>query len=406
MIDLRVLQQRISYGIPNRALIPILIPMFLIISSSVYPAIMSSLENKDMQIISKVMAEQQKDDVISSRYQAHIQMIGSSSGSSTITPSSPTPIDPTISSTTEENSSDSPPTIQQQQNDGMDIMSISSGKAVHTIWVDGTPGNDDILYKRDGADYDPTTLNLSNNAGSSTDAKIAVSGNNVHVVWEDGTSGNSEVLYKRSTDGGATFGPIINLSNNAGFSTNPAIAVSGNNVYVVWNDDTPTNLDIFYRRSTDGGGSFTEPLKNLSGNAGTSSRPAIAVSGNSVHVVWDDDTSGNFEILYRRSLDGGSTFPNIIKNLSSSVGTSFDAAIAVSGNNVHVVWADNTPGNFDILYRRSLDGGSTFPNVIKNLSDNAGGSFEPAIAVSGNNVHVAWQDNTPGNSDILYRRRY
>ena len=197
MIDLRVLQQRISYGIPNRALIPILIPMFLIISSSVYPAIMSSLENKDMQIISKVMAEQQKDDVISSRYQAHIQMIGSSSGSSTITPSSPTPIDPTISSTTEENSSDSPPTIQQQQNDGMDIMSISSGKAVHTIWVDGTPGNDDILYKRDGADYDPTTLNLSNNAGSSTDAKIAVSGNNVHVVWEDGTSGNSEVPLQK-----------------------------------------------------------------------------------------------------------------------------------------------------------------------------------------------------------------
>ena len=47
-------------------------------------------------------------------------------------------------------------------------------------------------------------------------------------------------------------------------------------------------------------------------------------------------------------------------------------AIAVSGNNVHVVWDDNTPGNSDILYRRSIDGGSTFPNVIKNLSNNAG----------------------------------
>ena len=58
-------------------------------------------------------------------------------------------------------------------------------------------------------------------------------------------------------------------------------------------------LISFIEGVPDGGGSFTEPLKNLSGNAGTSSRPAIAVSGNSVHVVWDDDTSGNFEMLYR-----------------------------------------------------------------------------------------------------------
>ena len=106
------------FNVPNRAIIPVLVPMFLIISSSVYPAIMSSSENKDMQIISKVMAEHQKDDVISSRYQAHMQMIGSSSGSSAITPSSPTPIEPTISSTTEEKSSDSPSTTVQQQQTG------------------------------------------------------------------------------------------------------------------------------------------------------------------------------------------------------------------------------------------------------------------------------------------------
>ena len=53
-------------------------------------------------------------------------------------------------------------------------------------------------------------------------------------------------------------------------SASPAIAVSGNNVHVVWDDNTPGNFDILYKRSTDGGASFTEPIKNLSGNAGTS----------------------------------------------------------------------------------------------------------------------------------------
>ena len=48
-------------------------------------------------------------------------------------------------------------------------------------------------------------------------------------------------------------------------------------------------------------------------------------------------------------------------------------AITVSGNNVHVVWHDFTPGNFDILFR-STDGGASFTEPTKNLSNNAGDS--------------------------------
>jgi hypothetical protein len=97
-----------------------------------------------------------------------------------------------------------------------------------------------------------------------------------------------------------------------------------------------------------------------------------------VHVVWDDFTPGNFDILYRRSLDGGATFPNIIKNLSGSAAGAFSPDIAVSGNNLYVVWQQDS----DILYRTSTDNGATFPNVMTNLSANTGDSVRPAIAVS------------------------
>ena len=145
-----------------------------------YPAIMSSIENKEMQIVSKVMAQLKgSDNVGASRYQSHMQILSSH----ITTPSSPTPpLDPTFSSTSSsKESSNIPTTIVQQQDQGEDkmgITSISSGKAVHTIWGDNTPGNDDIFYKRAGADYDPTTINLSNNAGVSSSPAIAVSGNN------------------------------------------------------------------------------------------------------------------------------------------------------------------------------------------------------------------------------------
>lgn len=88
-----------------------------------------------------------------------------------------------------------------------------------------------------------------------------------------------DVSFRTSTDGGATFGSTTNLSNNAGNSAFPAIAASGNNVYVVWHDDTLGNNEILYKKSTDGGANFGD-ITNLSNNAGSSSNPAMAVGNN------------------------------------------------------------------------------------------------------------------------------
>ena len=231
-----------------------------------------------------------------------------------------------------------------------------------------------------GASFTDPTKNLSSNVGLSARPALAVSGNMVHVVWDDLAPGNRDILYRRSIDGGSTFPNVIkNLSNNAGASLNPEIAVSGNNVHVVWEDSTPS--DILYRRSLDSGNTFPNVIKNLSSNLGSSFDPSIAVSGNNVHVGWSDDTPGNFDIFYRRSLDSGTTFPNVIKNLSSSGGDSEFPAIALSGNNVYVVWTNFTSG-FEILYRTSANNGDTFPAVLTNLSANAGASFNPAIGIT------------------------
>jgi hypothetical protein len=120
LIHLSLNKKKVGYGASNRALVPVLVPMFLIISSSVYPAIMSSEENKEAQISSKVMGElQQNDNVASRRYQAHLGMIDTSD----FIPSSPAPADPILSATFSDNDETSgdntSPTIQQQKDDGI-----------------------------------------------------------------------------------------------------------------------------------------------------------------------------------------------------------------------------------------------------------------------------------------------
>src|SRR5205809_494230 len=155
----------------------------------------------------------------------------------------------------------------------------------------------------------PPTVNLSNNPGSSLDPAIAASGSNVFVVWRDDSSGNFDILLKVSNDGGATFGDEIVLDDGGGNSFDPRIAASGSNVYIAWKvSDDSGNSEIFFAASTNNGTSFSES-ENVSSNAGSSSQPAVAASGSNVFVVWRDDSlSGNSDILVAASTDNGTTF--------------------------------------------------------------------------------------------------
>jgi hypothetical protein len=255
----------------------------------------------------------------------------------------------------------------------------------------------------------PMILNLSKNTGMSVYPRIATStiGNNVYVVWSDNSKGNYDILFKKSNDGGATFGDTINLSNNNGFSFFPQIlAVPNSNiVYIVWSDNSKGNYDILFKKSNDGGATFGDTI-NLSNNNGFSFFPQIAAFGTfKTYVVWADNSTGKFNVLFKRSTDGGAAFGNTI-NLSNNInGLSVYPRIAVSGtsNNVYVVWADSI--SREIYFKRSTDGGATFGNSF-NLSNNNGLSVYPRIAASttSNDVYVVWSDNSKGNYDILFKR--
>jgi hypothetical protein len=59
-------------------------------------------------------------------------------------------------------------------------------------------------------------------------ATMAVSENNVYLVWNSDAPGSSEIFYRKSTDGGAFFGDTVNLSNTAENSYTPRVAASNN----------------------------------------------------------------------------------------------------------------------------------------------------------------------------------
>jgi hypothetical protein len=291
---------------------------------------------------------------------------------------------------------------------------------VYVVWTDNSPGNFDIFFIRstDGGNTFSKPLNLSKDPGLSYLPRIATDGNNsVYVVWTDNSQGNYNILFTKSMDGGASFDKPIILSDLKGVSNFPSIVASGNkDVYVVWShknntDFDPSNTenqtqtyDVFFTRSLDGGNSFSKSV-NLSEDPANSQSPALDVSERgTVYVVWTDNSIGTYETFFTKSLDGGNSFSKV-SVISSNLARSISPSISTYGNNIFVVWSDNTFGNSEIFITNSVDNGSTF-NMPVNINEDTGisGVAQIIIAPAVGNLYLIWQDNATGNTVIYFTK--
>jgi hypothetical protein len=282
-------------------------------------------------------------------------------------------------------------------------IAVDSNNHLHLLWYDDSPGNDEIFYKRSmngGATW--ATKRLTYNSGDSRAPHIAVdSSNHLYVAWDDVTPGSRQIYYKMSKDGGATW-ITKRLTWNPEYSNAPCIAVDSNNhIHIVWFGYATGNGEIYYKKSTDGGKSWT--TKRLTYNSGSSYNPVIATdSNNHIHVAWHDSTHWFFEIYYKKSTDGGASWTT--KRLTKIIGYSWFPVITVDSNNfLHLVWFDGLSGEYEIYYKRSTSGGDSWET--KRLTWNSGLSEHPDMAIDNNSsIHVVWRDNTPGNYEIYYKK--
>ena len=260
---------------------------------------------------------------------------------------------------------------------------------------------------------DQSLVNVSNTPGKSIRHQILVDGDLLYFVWEDHTYEKAEIFFSKSVDGGKTFQPAINLSNNNGTSLWPRLAVSGNDIYVTWYDYTTHISEIFFSHSSDGGMTFE--TTNLSEDIGVSFNPWIATSGDNVYVVWMDDTPnyikldivkpaeeidvyfGNTDILLATSHDRGRTFE--ITNLSKTPVESSAPRIAVLDNSVYVAWIQATPNGHEVYFTKSNDSGLTFSNP-KSVSGSVANANNAGIFVEDEKIYVNWEEGDK-NTDIF-----
>jgi hypothetical protein len=284
------------------------------------------------------------------------------------------------------------------------FLAATTGGTLQTVWWEGRDGNPEVYGKR-STDCGVTWLpdqNLSNDVDTSWCPSLAVSDSNLHLVYKD-KRGGWGVFYKRSTDAGATWSPDTVLAREVSpIGGSMTDAASGSFVHVMWSAFRGANSEVYYRRSEDRGLTWL-PEQRISFDSARSEDPSVAASGSAVHVVWFDTRNSAGDAYYERSLDHGATWGPETR-LTSDSAIVYATTVAAVDSLVHVAWIDRRGGGyqFQIYYMRSRNCGATWEPEVR-LTDNSGACMFPVVATTGRNVHIAWYDNRTGNYQLYYR---
>jgi hypothetical protein len=178
------------------------------------------------------------------------------------------------------------------------------------------------------------------------------------------------------------------------------IAVSGDSVHVVWSDAKMGGSTVYYRHSFDAGITWSAPIL-IPGASELADFTSIAVSGNTVHVTYRDQVSGVYKSYYSRSTDGGTTWDARVL-----LGTYyFWPSIACDGPNVFVGLNSSVTGNSEVWLRRSTDNGATWDSAIQ-ISRALGRSEDQSVATSAGHVYLVWNDNRDSMNGVPKMQAY
>lgn len=291
---------------------------------------------------------------------------------------------------------------------------VDAGGGVHIAWYDHRHGDWDkeIYYAASGRSWENSRIQGTTSDQRNPALAVHFSGAS-YVVWEDQRSYSWEIYFALTTNEGWSWTDPRRRINDTVDSNqlHPDIALHTSGIiYVVWDDRRGSNTDIYFAMSDDGGASFSNPnIRVPDTDTSDHTSPAIAAdSAGNVYVVWEDERSGDSDIYFTLSSDGGETWadPNLRVNTDGGTEGQYNPDIAVGpSGTVYVVWRDYRSGDGDIYIASSTDGGTTWTDPNVRVNDDTGTADQrlPALAVGPEgNVYVVWEDDRNGHSDIYY----
>ena len=251
-------------------------------------------------------------------------------------------------------------------------------------------------YEDDSSLYVGTALKISKDKGSSSMAKIVSSDTNFYVAWQERKHGHNEIRFKHGIDDAERFGKMKIIGNSSGSSESPQIAAYNNSVYVVWEDNSTGNNEIYFKGSNNKGNSFRARL--LSNSSGSSESPQIVADSNKFYVTWSESNQNESYIILKSGR--GNNIYNVEKIKSIGIATS--PKIGLLNGSIYLIWESlELNRNMISFFPYSFYGSGGEGLILSNYNHS---SVKPEVAATRNAVYVIWNDMNENNGDILIKK--
>jgi len=96
-----------------------------------------------------------------------------------------------------------------------------------------------------------------------------------------------------------------------------------------------------------------------------SNKVSVAISDNNIYAAWGSNKTGNDEVMFRISTDGGKTFGDKINLSNTTNSESQDVEIAADAVKVVVAWWERNQTSNEPVKIISDGGGKTFGPLLK-----------------------------------------
>lgn len=268
----------------------------------------------------------------------------------------------------------------------------SEGDEVYVLVdnVDPRTGDGDVVYLLhfDGTAWKPKVQVSADNVTVACFGKVVVVDGTAHIVWTQATVHYyTHIMYRTFKDG--QLGTPLNVSSDEyGGMWHPDVDGDGATIAVSWTIATGPMEEEMYCRIKEGsewGDLLLVAARDTEGERLHYS--SIAVSDDEVHVVWMEGTAYHY-LVYHRSYDGASwSDKTLLSDGETERGSNHEPRIVAGDGDVHVTWSSDVGDPNTIWYCHSSEG--IWHSAVA-LKDTAGSSlFRPSIAMDGEQVIIA-----------------
>ena len=230
---------------------------------------------------------------------------------------------------------------------------------------------------------------------------IAVDSNIVHVIFSfNVANSNQSIKYYRSTNFGNTFDEVMTWSSATGNYDYPSISHYGSNIFLTFSFTIGNNSDILFVRSTDKGFNWGA-VQQLTSDPTVQAFPSLASSGNNIYIVWEDNRYGSYDVFSRRSTNAGVSWISEVR-LTSHSSDQRKPNINANGTKIHIVWED-TRDSAEIYHLSSTNYGASWQTAQK-ITFNPGTSIMPSITSNRSVLYVTWTDNRFSHNEVFFKK--